>query len=546
LQFQNGMATGLLTLVDDSIVKGRVRDIIRKGTVNLSSGIPTGDMAYEGQHRGRSVRGQFDDQGRFHGHWSISDSDSSGIYKEQRTYRHGFLTQLHLTLNDSVIHDITYTDVIRKLDLLASGDTLQGYSVGPRAFGVVFDDGFAPHSPEQQAQTIGNMVIERAFHMLFGQHTEPFAYTGIDSIQKGSTRRFIYTYTQDEEDALLRSAILIDSLVAASSRYLENKMLMINRQKSDSLAFSYGWLMTLQSKLYELETAVSNLRSDNFRYQDRANYYRNGIACAADMDSVHYDFDGEERVKVVLNDACVTSGQDVIVNIHRFLMVLNMHMTNTALYLDSELSLLMREQQLIETDERILALTDSVFIQYTGGVETDSDIGSMGIDQNRYASPLHQAVFRNLMVHTRKRMMQEYSNMSSFADKQEKGNQILELLNTLLDADSKLLEVNSLPEKIDESYTTFEFNPYMGRHDIKVRKKKWIYDRTMTDLWPHMIRQIDGEKDFNRLLALINGILRISDRLVDLSKLSDSETSKLERKLRSETDPERIRKLIDP
>jgi hypothetical protein len=261
------------------------------------------------------------------------------------------------------------------------------------------------------------------------------------------------------------------------------------------------------------------------------------------VDSIRYDFDGEERVRAVVNEACVTDGKDVILNIDRFLKVLKEHLTATAGFLDGELKLLKREQQLTDTEERILALTDSVFVRYTGHTETDSDNGSNGDDGQ--ASELHRAVFRNLMVQSRKRMMQDYSNLENYTEKQEKGLRILDLLNTLLDAHPRLEEVNGMPEKLDEAFTAFEYNPYMGRHDIKVRKKKRIYDRAMLDLWPHVLRQLDSEKDHARMASVLDETFRLYERLVEISKQPDSDTSKLERRLRSETDPERIKKLLD-
>lgn len=543
-QFTDGVASGTLTFSDEDITNGRVTAVVRKGSVSFKDGGPEGEMAYDGQKKDRTVRGTFDSGGNFHGKWVITDSDSAGTYRDERTYRNGFLTHLRLTLGDSVLHDLSYDDVIAKLDRLEQGDTTGGYSIGPRAFGVTFDDGFTASSPFLAAQGMGNHVIVRAQEKLFGAESEPFAYRGLDTIRTGSTRRFIYTYTAEEEQALLTSSSLIDSLKARSDRYLENKALMMNRQKSDSLAFTFGWLITLQGKLGQLRKAVDKLNSDDFRYQDRTNYYREGIACAADVDSVHYDFDGEERIRAVQNEACVTDGVDVILNIERFLKVLDGHLILASEFLDGELKLLRREQQLTETEETILALSDSVFMRYTGRTETEGDNGN-GNGEEVYVSPLHSAVFRNLMMQARKRMLQDYSNLEGYSEKQEKGLRILALLNSLLDAHARLITVAEMPERLDEAFTTFEYNPYMGTHDIKVRKKKRIYDKGVLELLPHLVKGLEGEKDSERFNERLDEVFKLHDLLVELSKKPDSETSRLERKLRTETDPERIKKQFD-
>jgi hypothetical protein len=541
-QFTDGVASGTLTFSDEDITNGRVTAVVRSGNVSFRVGLPQGEMAYDGRHRDRRVRGGFDSNGNFHGNWVITESDSIGTYRDERTYRNGFLTHLRLTLGDSLLHDLSYDDVIAKLDRLEQGDTTGGYSIGPRAFGVTFDDGFTATSPYLTAQDMGNHVIVRAQDKLFGTASEPFAYRGLDTLHTGSTRRFIYTYTAKEEQALLNSSLLLDSLKVRSDRYLENRSLMMNHQKSDSLAFTFGWLITLQSKLGQLRKAVDKLNSDDFRYQDRTNYYREGIACAADVDSVRYDFDGEERIRAVRNEACVTDGVDVILNIERFLKVLDGHLTVSSEFLDGELKLLRREQQLFETEETILALTDSVFISYKGRTETEGDNGK---GEEGFATPLHGAVFRNLMVQTRKRMLQDYSNLEGYSEKQEKGIRILALLNTLIDAHQRLVAVAEMPVKLDEAFTAFEYNPYMATHDIKVRKKKRIYEKGVLELLPYLVRGVEGERDFERFNERMDELFKLYGRLEELSKQPDSETSKLERRLRAESDPERIKRLLD-
>lgn len=541
-QFTDGLASGTLTLTDEDITNGRVTAVVRKGSVSFKDGIPDGEVSYDGHEKDRTVRGTFDSGGNFHGNWVITESDSTDTYRDERTYRNGFLTHLRRTIGDSVLYDLTYYDVIAKLDRLEQGDTTGGYSIGPRAFGAEFDDGFTATSPFLTAQGMGNLVIVRAQDKLFGTESEPFAYRGLDSLRTGSTRRFIYTYTAKEEQALLTSSELMDSLKARSDRYLENRSLMMNRQKSDSLAFTYGWLITLQSKLGQLRKAVDKLNSDDFRYQDRTNYYREGIACAADVDSVRYDFDGEERIRAVRNEACVTDGVDVILNIERFLKVLDEHLSLASDFLDGELKLLRREQQLTETEETILALTDSVFISYKGRTETEGDNGN---GEEGFASQLHGAVFRNLMVQARKRMLQDYSNMERYSEKQEKGLRILALLNSLLDAHARLATVTEMPARLDEAFTAFEYNPYMGTHDIKVRKKKRIYEKGVIELLPHLVNGIGEEKDFERFNERLDEVFKLYDRLVELSKQPDSVTSRMERKLRAETDPERMKRLLD-
>jgi hypothetical protein len=544
LSFKNGSPSGSLTYLNEDVVNSLNNSTVRKGTAEFDNGKPVGSFSYVGERRDRTVRGRFDKDGNYDGDWVITDSDSSGTYRDERTYRNGFLLHLKLKRNDSLLHDIFFTDVTSKLDQLAQGDTTGGFAIGPRSFGVAFDDGYTPGSTMITAQQMGNAVIMRAQHMMFGHQSEPYAYFGLDTFMFGSTRRFIYTYSAQEEEALLLSSALVDSLKAASDRYLENRALMMNRQKSDSLAFSYGWLLTLQGKLGQLRKAVDKLASDEFRYQDRTNYFRDGIACASDVDSVRYDFDGEERIRLVRNEACVIDGSDVIRNIHRFLMVLHGHLTATSSFLDAELRLIKKEQQLSETEERILSLTDSVFVLYTGRTETDGDNNGNGF--NGHASALHRSVFRNMMGVSRKRMMQDYSNMEMLAEKQDKGLRILELLTAMIEAHPRLTAITGMPAALDEVFTTYEYNPYMGRHDIKVRKKKRLYEKGVLDLMTYLTAALETVQDPKVLAERIDEIVRMNDRLTELAKLPESETAKLDKRLRTETDPERIKRVLEP
>jgi hypothetical protein len=259
LSYEKGVPSGNLSFTDEGISNGRVSGTLRKGEANFTGGRPTGNFSYDDREKSLTVKGMFDSRGNFDGEWVITRSDTTGTYLEERTYTNGFLLKLRLSHNDSVLQNLSYDDVIAKLQRLADGDTTRGYSIGPRAFGVEFDDGFTSDSPYERAQDEGNSIIMLAQQRLFGPDSEPYAYTGLDTMRQGSTRRFIYTYTQEEEEALQRSAVMLDTLRAISDRYLENRTLMMNRQKSDSLAFSYGWLMTRPTRKGRAETELGRL-----------------------------------------------------------------------------------------------------------------------------------------------------------------------------------------------------------------------------------------------------------------------------------------------
>jgi hypothetical protein len=164
-----------------------------------------------------------------------------------------------------------------------------------------------------------------------------------------------------------------------------------------------------------------------------------------------------------------------------------------------------------------------------------------GVFEDALPNYIYSTIFTNKF----KNSIQKYSNEANLVEKQQIGSKIIESLETMVAIYPHLSELRDKHQKLDESFSRLAYNPWTGEYDIHERKKRRIYQRGVEELWPYLIAQLKNENTVEGLANRVNELVSLYSRLMELLLKEDTETRKLEQKLRKESNPEKIKRLLE-
>lgn len=541
--YASGKAVGNWVFEEQEVVNGKAGRKAKSLEVFFSDGMKAGPFRFsmDGSEGQTLVRGNFSADSFFDGEWSMEYSIDGVRYFETRVYDDGFLTNLRLENKDEsvAVFDVEYKSVIEKLAVLERDDSDLDFKMGDRAFGLVFDDGFPSISEEEASQFLGNKVLGLALNTLKSREIGGLELEGIDLIDFGATRRFEYTFTKAEEAALGEAADLIDQSISDIQKFINNSSLSLNRQKNDSLAFSFKLYENSLAKFELLKQEVERLKGDEFKYQSRDFYYQDGIQGINRVDTITYTFDGESRYRIVDNGASLVNGEGIVFNMLAYAQQKAEYISRFDSFLRNSLLEIEREIASQQLEEDILSHLDSLEARFDVGRGFDV-MDSDGIPLSNFLLGLYYNFNKKLDI-----SRQAYSNAESFRARQEIGLDMIGLIQAYLKAYEPIGMVRKRMEVLDESFTRYDYNPYMDRHDIKTRIKRNVYLAAMEYLLPDYRNRIIEVEDYRELSPLIGEMNDAFDRLMEIASMPDAETRTMERRLRRESNPDRIRRILD-
>lgn len=543
-EFESGKASGNWRLEEYSVEQSEQTDRLRLLVANFHDGRLRGDFLFDGKIDGQQIKinGQFSKEHFFDGEWELSYMRDSVEFLEKRIFENGFLLSLNqkdLT-NDIVFHDIINTRVKEKIQNVKSGVEEIDYTIGNDFFGNAFDDGFPLFSEESISQRYGNEVLAQVFNLII----DPGIIIGMDlegitKLRPGGTRRFEYTLTNREKEALNEAETLVTNYTSDLEKFVNNTTLSLNRQRSDSLSYSFRLAERMLKNFKLIGENIELLKSDNFKYQSKRTYFRSGIEGVNPVDTIRYTFDGEERQRIIANSVDFSDSDKVIFNIKEYVEEQALIIERLDPFFKDEIIIIeqdMVSQQLEEDLLNSLAKVKETYDIQRGFESMDKD----GVILTRFHISMFQNYERKLDL-----LMQAYSTSDGFEEKQERGLEILNLAQTYYEAYEPIGEVRKKLQQLDEAYTKISYNPYMDRHDIKTRIKRNIYFAAIDYLLPDYRERIINAEDFEEIPDLIEEMNSVFNRLIEIANKPDSETRSIERRLRRESNPNRIKRIID-
>jgi hypothetical protein len=541
--YREGKAHGPWKLEVQEIKDGRVVGIAQKANLNFNDGKMVGDYYFEDADEDYplKVRGSYSEDHFFDGEWVLEYVADSIPIIERRFYDNGFLLklELHDKQNDITLFDLEYEMVRERLSRARAGEEDLGYAIGNRRFGFLFDDGFPDFSEKEVGQSSGNEILHRVKGIIADREIEGLNLPGILELQAGGTRRFEYTYSTAEQQALENLDQDLSQYISDIQKFVNNSTLALNRQRSDSLAFTFKFLDNTLNKFIVLQENVEMLQSEEFKYQSKETFFQDGIEGIKKQDTITYTYDDEERVRVFDNEVSVRNGAGIIFNIQKYVERRQAVVDQMDPFVRQQIKEIERDMVSQQLEDEMLMIIDSVSAVY------NIERGMNQMDEQ--GIPLRPSLIDLYEVYQRRldSKMQEYSNVEGFENKQEIGLSILELSQIYIEAYQAVGRIPEYIETLDQAYTKLSYNPYMDRYDIATRIKRNIYFAAVDYLIPGLRNAIVHAEDFREIPSSKKDLEESVERLIEISKLPDSETRSIERRLRRETRPDRILRLLD-
>jgi hypothetical protein len=497
-------------------------------TLQMKEGFVTG--AFEFQHKEKLlfISGSCNAEGLMDGEWKFIYPLQGRNIEETRRYENGFLLSLQQrdADNKKMLLDLAYEDNKRKLAALAQKEKVE-YRVSNTFFGLQFNDGYRRRSPEYAAQIEGNKHLEQALKLMLGQEKGYFSEK--ESKYPIRTKRFEYNLPKEREKELKELAELYPRLRETVRTQKNSNKLILNKEKSDSLAFAYAFILQMDEKLNKFENIVRILTSDNIKYFDESIYTRDGLEYLAPFDTVRYEFRGEKKEKVLNNRQVLDNSNHLSKSILAYLQY-EENLTNPLVaFIKKELGQLEvignldnLENQLLRQKKKVLLLLDSTSF----------------VSPAQYQ--FHQKLKEKHFEGTLERLNQSYAAAENYEEKIQHIEQMLDILESIEAVCEESGAIFDRHKRIDEAYMENNFNAFTyTNYDVRVKER--LYKAGNERLFRHYLEQLLSDKDYKEIKGYLPRIALLQERLL---QLREEDTRAIERKLSSNTKPSAIESLL--
>ncbi|MFN3918502.1 MAG: hypothetical protein ACK4K0_12300 [Flavobacteriales bacterium] len=538
-----GKANGKWTITEDKIENNKIIPSVSSTQAEFSQGYFINRFSHKGRYKGMpySISGSFSKEGFLHGNWIIEFNNVDQNWIEKRTYDDGFLLYYSLQEKNAkkVEIEVDYDDVKKYLTRLKSkNDIAPPYSIGKDRYEIGFDNGYTADSPKRQVQKNGNNLLHNAFQLFTNSSMMFYQISGDSPIVSPATRRFIYELSPSESDALQQAKLLTDTLCSTIDYYLKNPSFKLNYKRSDSLSFTYELLHIIAKKAAIVQEEIAHIEDPAFKIINPVNYYEKGIPELDSMIIVAYEFDNKEITKQVNINTQVDDGKSISIKLLMYTEQMELLMRNIQPFLNATFVQFGKEKEIEEKEEKIVSLLEELAHLYS----SENYISANG---KQLPAQVFDSIYTHLAIIDYERKMEKYIVITDLEDRKNQAKKIISALESIKQIHAQLKEILEYKERLDIAFTKYTYNPYTGKNDLKERAKKRLYQKAVEELLPILIKELEEEKSTEIAQEKTNTIVHLYNRLLELVKLSDKETRKLEKKLRKESDPERIKRLLD-
>jgi hypothetical protein len=179
---------------------------------------------------------------------------------------------------------------------------------------------------------------------------------------------------------------------------------------------------------------------------------------------------------------------------------------------------------------------------YTG-MKVLKNVKTLTESEMRNVEFLEAAVFQRFGINLKNQKIQRYANETEIDKRLEAGRSIINLLNAIIKVKPQLNTIKAMPAKLDKVYTEFRPNPFFDR-DVESRIRNGIYTRGTEILLPYLIREMLASENSATLLLNAEQIFKLEAIMLSLARSEDPDVVRLNRRLRRENQPERIKRLL--
>lgn len=530
--YKEGVPHGSLEFKENVFIDENLRIQARSYNLSFFEGNLQGEFRFEKLHQGNilKIKGDATEKGVMTGNWEFEYLENGILIKETRRYEDGFLIGLNKIEKDSgtTIQEVIYYNTINKLKAIDEEEDVP-YRISDNYFELTFNDGFRNLSNEFSGQTNGNQLLGEFLLKILTYDTlyvnaqnELIAYPL-------HTKRFRYELSDEDKsniDSLEREFNKLENDVTVLA---SRNALAINRNRKDSLAFAYEFFQFNQEKIMDFRDVVDIFSSDDIYYIDQSNFFREGFDFLTSKDVIRYEFEEKTYEKVIEYNSLDNNSKKLIELFRVYINEIQQKVNEVGGYVLGELNQIKQSEDLETIEDEILQAKNQLDSLY-------SNFESESISVNSVAFQIRQNILNNQFND----LNEEYSSLENYEERFKKGLEIMELLETTETVFQSLPKLSVAWEGIVELYTDVTLDPFTFNPSFKVLRKRRIVEAGEKVFYSYL-EDIKNESSYNNLK---DHFLDIDNLLFRMEELREGNTSRLERRLGSETDISQIKKML--
>ncbi|MCC5921986.1 MAG: hypothetical protein LAT68_15400 [Cyclobacteriaceae bacterium] len=537
--FKSGKADGRWQSRKQPLVESELKPGKSTARLDFNDGIATGNFYFteQGDSTNIEIKGNFNENGFFDGDWEITYENQVVKGKEFRTYQNGFLLYLYKSENDSVLYDLKYNRVIDKLNLLEADSLDFNFKISNESFNMKFDDGFPENSDYYLAMKQGDDFLKIGLENFLDKENSPqFFFEGLQKMEGAFTARFEYEILDNEFEKISEISEIISRLKVETKILDENRLFSVNQQKTDSLAFAFQYFKYLRKHLLNATELIELLQSPYFENADRTKFFDQSPNYFEQIDTVAYSFNDKDTIAIIDYGTKVGSGESIVEEFYTHILFAKDYFNQIESYVEKELKTIeiARETQSLEYE--MINLLDSIDYVY---VEKTNENPRISQERKDWIDWAYEVISKQ-----RRKQLQEYTNLDNNKKKQLLINDIIEEMTMALTIYDDLFYLSDLEEELSEAYYRYTYNPFMEGKDMRTRIKRRIYNKAVEDLIPVYFKELKQQNKVSEIKSSLIEIEEYKARMKEIAELPDNKTSKIERKLRWENNPEKIKEII--
>ena len=513
-RFNEGKPNNTWTFSVDSIDEnGRVVEKWIEGSIPYKNGQLIGKFQIEDKRKNSffKLQGNCNEKGEAEGTWIFEFyNDSLEIIKEIHEYKQGVLLEVLIQEADSqtIIWDKNkwFFEVDTNLKINAKvGDSL-----------------FLNTQIEGVSNNKYDLLLKEKF--LSGWNIPEFSFENPFTLP--IFRRIEFPVSESEKEWISKTKSLLDSTYKKIDENLQGE-LYIQKSRSANLDLSISYLQKAKERIELVDSLLNRVENPYFTYKNRFKKgnlkYLENVNESAEVTPEVYD---TSTLWLPLISLDVDSFE---------LFKMLYEVTNeTAKSVEPYFELI--ENEIISLDK----MSERKELEEILSTKLDTLKKIFKNEQGLGLIILNKWIEGDLQG-----KIKNYAQIDEHNQAMQQGNAILQRMDTIFDWHEKVELFDSMPQKIEAEYTRFVYNPYTGNNDLEMIVKRRFLNAITSTLWPWLEENIYETDDWTNFNQLWEQQFKVFDFVMVFASREDNAAQRLNKRVRKESSPEKILRLIN-
>jgi hypothetical protein len=138
-----------------------------------------------------------------------------------------------------------------------------------------------------------------------------------------------------------------------------------------------------------------------------------------------------------------------------------------------------------------------------------------------------------------------YAQNDDYESAMNLGQSILSRIDTIKLMKDRVAVFDSMPYRIHKEYQRFVYNPYTGKNDLEMIVKKRFVNTVLENLWPWLENNVKKEESWSKFKLLWEQQFEVYNYVMTFANREDRQANKINKRVRKETNPERILRFLN-